>query len=75
VDYPRTPFLKEHGEIKIPGASAPISNLNTRSGFQSKRREMKANKPISIDLIIPTAIWPWIERDENRNEYQESSWE
>jgi hypothetical protein len=28
----------------------------------------------SIYLILPAALWPWIDSASNRNEYQESSW-
>jgi hypothetical protein len=28
----------------------------------------------SFDLILPAAIWPWVDSVSNRNEYQESSW-
>jgi hypothetical protein len=29
---------------------------------------------ISIDLVHPAALWPWVDSASNRNEYQESSW-
>jgi hypothetical protein len=28
----------------------------------------------SIDLMFPAALWPWVDSDSNRNEYQECSW-
>jgi hypothetical protein len=27
----------------------------------------------SVDLILPTALWPWVDSASNRNEYQKSS--
>jgi hypothetical protein len=28
----------------------------------------------SFDLILPAALWPWVDSACNRNEYRESSW-
>jgi hypothetical protein len=28
----------------------------------------------SIHLILPAALWPWVDSASNRNEYEESSW-
>jgi hypothetical protein len=28
----------------------------------------------SVYLILPAALWPWVDSASNRNEYQESSW-
>jgi hypothetical protein len=27
-----------------------------------------------IYLILPAALWPWVDSASNKNEYQESSW-
>jgi hypothetical protein len=27
----------------------------------------------TIDLMLQAAVWPWVDSDSNRNEYQESS--
>jgi hypothetical protein len=41
-----------------------------RSGVRISMRSFD----FSIDLILPTAIWHWVDSASNRNEYQESSW-
>jgi hypothetical protein len=44
----------------------------------AKSRKVAVSSPDEVDfliyLILPAALWPWVDWASNRNEYQESSW-
>jgi hypothetical protein len=44
-----------------------------QAGMSRIRLPMRSSD-FSIDLILPAAIWSWVDSASNRNENQESSW-
>jgi hypothetical protein len=67
---------KRTGNIHI---NPEHSGARGRAGTMLQGERLSVRFPLrsldfSIDLILPAALWLWVDSASNRNEYQKSSW-
>jgi hypothetical protein len=63
-------FISQHALI---GARGSVDGWGTMLHVGRSRFRVPMRWISSVYLILPAALWPWIDFASNRNEYQESS--